>query len=106
MTCRRITILTLILTFGLVSAVYADFVWPALRLVPKLVTWWVILSGLVIEYLFVRKLTGFSIMKSILVDLSMNLASTLFGMLLIPLAGIVSEILTGMIFNTGTFSLA
>ena len=73
-----------------------------------MVTWWSISLGLVVEYLFVRQLTGFDIKKSIVVDISMNAASSLLGMILIPLAGVGWEFFPGIIiyklFNIGTFN--
>ena len=104
---NQIILSVLFLTLFLATPVYADVVWPALYLVVRMVSWWAILLGLIIEYLFVRKLTGFSIRKSVIVDLSMNTASTLLGMILIPVTGIAWEFSPGMIiyrmFNIGTF---
>jgi len=72
-----------------------------------MVTWWSIALGLIVEYLFVRKLTHFDIRKSILVDLSMNLVSCLLGIILIPLFGVAWEFFPGIVFyklfNIGTF---
>ena len=86
----------------------ADVVWPALFLGSRLVTWWAIATGLVVEYFFVRQLFGFGVRKAIVADACMNLASTLLGILLIPIAGIVWEFFPGIIlykvFNVGTFN--
>jgi len=74
----------------------------------RLVTWWAIATGLVAEYLFVRQLFGFGVKKAILADVCMNAASTILGILLIPIAGIVWEIFPGIVlykvFNVGTFN--
>ncbi len=73
-----------------------------------MVTWWSIGMGLLVEYLFVRQLTGFDIKKSIIVNLTMNVASSLLGIILIPLAGVGWEIFPGIViyklFNMGTFN--
>ena len=86
----------------------ADVVWPALFLEARLVTWWAVTTGLVVEYLFVRKLFGFGTGKAILVDVCMNAASTLLGILLIPIAGIAWEYFPGILlytaFDVGTFN--
>ena len=101
-----LSVLILILCFS--APVYADVVWPALYLISRIDSWWAISLGLILEYLFVRKLTGFSIGKSIIVDFSMNAASTVLGTILIPITGIAWEVFPGMIiypiFNVGTFN--
>ena len=103
----------LIFIFGILSVlislpVYADMVWPALYLVQRSVIWWVILPGLIVELIFVMVLTKFSITKSFLVDIVMNLSSSLLGLILIPIAGIAWEVFPGLIlykvFNIGTFN--
>jgi hypothetical protein len=38
----------------------ADLVWPALLLEGRILTWWAILAGLIIEYFFVRMITDLS----------------------------------------------
>jgi hypothetical protein len=86
----------------------ADMVWPALYLETRIVTWWTIGLGLIVEYLFIRRLFGFDIKKAIIVDVLMNLTSTLLGILLIPLAGLAWEFFPGIViykvFNIGTFN--
>ncbi len=86
----------------------ADVVWPALYLENRLVTWWVIGLGLVVEYLFVRQLFGFGVKRAVIADALMNLASTLLGILLIPIAGVDWEFFPGIVlykvFNIGTFN--
>ena len=104
---RTIKLFLIIFSFLLLSAqnAYANSIWPALYLEMKILSWLPISAGLVIEYLFVRKLTGFFIKRSIVVDVSMNLASTLLGIVLIPLFGAVWEIFAGMSW-LATFFLA
>jgi hypothetical protein len=77
------------------NPVLADFVWAALVLESRLLAIPIILAGLVIEFFFVRYLTGFSVRRSILADITMNAASLLFGIVLIPLAGFAWEISVG-----------
>lgn len=86
----------------------ANFVWPALFLGERILTWWAIGLGLPIEYLAIRLITKFHPKKAIIITLLMNLASSLLGIVLIPLAGIIWEIFPGILlfkfFNMGTFN--
>jgi hypothetical protein len=86
----------------------ADVVWPALFLEERLLSLWVILSGLIVEYFFVRRITQLGVKKSIIADVAMNAASTLLGIVLIPVAGLAWEVFPGIIlfkwFNLGTFN--
>ncbi len=105
---KKTILAILILTLFFSVPAYADVVWPALYLVSRMVSWWAILTGLIIEYLFVRKLTNFSVSKSIIANVCMNTASTILGMILIPIAGIGLEFFPGMIiykiFHIGTLN--
>lgn len=73
----------------------ANFVWAGLLLESRLIAIPVVMAGLVIEYFFVRRLTGFSINRSLVADLTMNGASLLLGLVFIPLAGFAWEISVG-----------
>jgi hypothetical protein len=84
------------------TPVLADIIWPALFLEERLVSLWVILAGLIIEYFFVWRITDLGWMRSIWADVAMNAASTLLGLLLIPLVGFIVVIFPGGAF--GTFS--
>jgi hypothetical protein len=85
--------------------ILADLVWPALFLAGRLMAWWAIGLGLLVELFSVRWLTGFSWSKSIIVDIAMNAASSLLGVFLIPLAGVAWEFFPGIVlyrvFNVG-----
>ena len=113
MKCKKIILLLGIISLVVTSPAHADVVWPALYLISRMVTWWAIALGLVVEYLFVRRLTQFDIRKSIIVDLSMNTASCLLGIIFIPLFGVAWEIFPGILlykllhigtFNPGTWT--
>ena len=73
----------------------ANFVWAGLLLESRLIAIPVILAGLIVEYFFVRRLTGFSAKRSLIADVTMNGASLLLGLVLIPLAGFAWEISVG-----------
>jgi hypothetical protein len=77
------------------NPVFANFVWAGLILESRLIAIPIILAGLVIEFFFVRRLTGFSVKRSIIADVTMNAASLLLGLILIPLAGFAWEIFVG-----------
>jgi hypothetical protein len=62
----------------------------------------VILTGLLIEVIFVKCFLKQSFLKSVLIAFIMNLASTVFGVVAIPLSGFIGEILM-IPFDTGTF---
>lgn len=86
----------------------ADMIWPAAFLESRLLSAWVISAGLIVEYFFVWRVTPLGTWRSVVADVAMNAASTLLGVVLIPLAGIVWEIFPGLIvyevFNLGTFN--
>jgi len=77
---------------------HANVVWPALYLETRLFSWWSISIGLLVEYLFVRKLFMVAPQKAVLATITANAASAILGILLIPLAGIVWEVFPGLLF--------
>ena len=88
--------------------IFADVIWPALFLQNRLLSTWIILAGLFIEYFFVWRVTSLGAWRSILADVAINIASTVLGMVLIPLAGLAWEFFPGLliykVFNLGTFN--
>ena len=84
-------VMAIVLGVFIPATAYADVVWPALYLEQRLLSWWAIALGLLIEYLFIRKVTSFGIRKSILADFVMNATSALYGIILIPLSGILLD---------------
>ena len=99
--------LVFLLLFIPISA-YANMVWPALYLETRLFSWWAITVGLVIEYLFVRKLFNISPKKAVIATFGANFVSAVAGIVLIPLSGIAWEIFPGLLFmkilDMGTFN--
>ncbi len=113
---RRLVVAALL---AMPAAAYANLVWPALYLETRLFSWWAISVGLVVEYLFVRWLFGLAPSRAAIADLSVNAASAVVGVVLIPIAGIAWELFPASVykwalgwgtFNTitwaGTFILA
>jgi hypothetical protein len=58
----------------------ADIVFPEVMFERRLLAWWVIAFGLLVQLPFVRLLTGFGLKKCITADLVMNVLSTLPGL--------------------------
>jgi hypothetical protein len=89
-------------------SVFADMIWPALFLEGRLLSVPVIVAGLIIEFFFIWRITDLGVSRAILADLVMNATSTLLGIFLIPISGIVWEVFPGIViykwFNIGTFN--
>ena len=82
--------------------VSANIVWPSLYILEGMLSWYVILLGFVVEIIFVKYFLKETYLKSVLIAFIMNLISTVLGLILIPLSGLVGEILL-IPFGTGTF---
>ena len=80
----------------------ANMIWPSLYITEGMITWYVILIGLITEIIFVKCFLKNTYLKSVLIAFVMNLASTVLGIVAIPLSGIIVEILM-LPFGTGTF---
>ena len=86
-----------------------DVVWPSLVLEGRLLSVIPISTGLVVEW-FALAFGGFGLSwkKAIFVDLIMNAASSVIGIVLIPFAGLGWELSGGLllekVFNVGTFN--
>jgi hypothetical protein len=89
----------------------ADVVWPSLVLEMRLLSFLPISAGLVAEWL-VLYFGGFGLSwsKAAVVDLVMNAVSSVIGIFLIPVLGLVWELGPGSLinwaFHVGTFNLA
>ncbi len=88
--------------------VLADVVWPALLFASYERGVAAIVTGLIAEFLVLRYLFPMGWKKAIVVDLCMNLASSLVGAVAIPLAGLLWEFFPGALIykmlHTGTFN--
>jgi hypothetical protein len=86
----------------------ADLVWPALFLETRLITWWTIAIGLVVEFFFVRTLFSLTVKKAAIATVAANAVSALLGVPLIPLAGIAWEFFPAQLYmgalKWGTFN--
>lgn len=90
------------------TAAYADVVWPALMLEPRLLSIPVIVSGLLVEAAMLR--FGFQMpwTRAASLSLTVNAISTVAGIIAIPAAGIVWEFFPGTVLyqllKMGTFN--
>ena len=82
--------------------ILSDVVWPALFLEERLLSVWIIVAGLFIEYFFVWIIADLGAVKAIWADIAMNAASTLLGIILIPVLGLLVALFPGEL--VGTFS--
>lgn len=82
--------------------VSANIVWPSLYIAEGMRSWYVIFIALLIEITFVKYFLKQSYLKSGFIAFVMNLASTVLGIIVIPLSGLVGEVLM-LPFDTGTF---
>lgn len=88
----------------------ANIVWPTIYIAEGLRTWYVILAGLIIEFLAIKYFIKSTWLKSGLMAVIMNAVSTLVGVLLIPFVGFFGaiglELLDSIIPVFGTFDTA
>ena len=71
------------------QTILANVVWPALYLIGRLLSIWVISISLLVEFVFLWKLLRLEAKRALLADLAMNLASAVLGFILIGFLGLV-----------------
>lgn len=86
-------------------AASANMIWPTVYIVGQYYSWYVILAGLLIETIAARIFLKTSWIRSFGIMLATNVISALVGVVLIPLSGILVELLT-LPFGGGTFQLS
>jgi len=86
----------------------ADVVWPSLYLETRLMSLESIGLGLLVEFIVIWGVFKFSLPRALLADIVANAASSILGIILIPLSGVMWEIFPGSIinylFHWGTFN--
>ncbi|MBR2916701.1 MAG: hypothetical protein IKC07_03785 [Clostridia bacterium] len=98
---RFIVLLALLITV-LPTVAFANIVWPTLYIVTGIMSWYIILAGLVIEFVFIKTKLKESYVKSAAMAFLMNLTSAVIGLFLIPLSGFITAIAVGpfdVLFN-------
>ena len=92
----------------LAAPAFANLVWPALYLETRLLSWWAIALGLLVEFVVIQRLFALTTVRALKADVGANLGSALLGVPLIPIAGIVWELFPGSIYMSllswGTFN--
>ncbi len=87
-----------LLTFSLMLIcsipVFADIVWPSLYITSGMLSIKVILAGFLAELLFVKFFTELNWLKAFLTNFLMNFVSCILGVILIPISGILIELIT------------
>lgn len=83
----------------------ANLVWPSIYIVQSYYSWYIILSGLLIETIAAHIFLKTDWLKSFGLMLATNAISALLGLLLIPASGLIVEILT-IPFGGGTFAIS
>lgn len=86
-------------------AAKANMIWPSIYILEQIYAWYVIPAALAVEVIAARIFLKTSWKKSALMMFVTNLISAVVGLILIPLSGIMVEILM-LPFNTGTFDLS
>jgi hypothetical protein len=89
--------------------ILADLVWPSLVLGGRLYAWWIIAAGLLVEWVFVLRLTRATLFRSAIMTVVMNAISAGVGIFGIPLSGLLWELVASVtilpLFHWGTFNL-
>lgn len=83
----------------------ANIIWPSIYIVQQYYVWYVILIGLIIEIIAARLFLKTNWGRSTLIMFVVNVVSALLGLFLIPISGILVELLT-IPFGGGTFDLS
>ena len=99
----KVTLVALFPSFPLFAK--ANMIWPSIYIVQQYYAWYIILSGLIIEIFAAKKFLKIGWKMAIWEMFVANLISALIGLLLIPISGIMVEVLT-LPFNVGTFDLS
>lgn len=90
------------------TAARADFIWPALMLEVRSFSWWAISSGLLLEWLVIRRAFAMTWKRSAAATVVANLVSSLLGLMFIPFAGIAWEFFPAPLYmrplQWGTFN--
>jgi hypothetical protein len=105
---KNIFLILILIMFLNTTHTYANVIWPSLYISDGMRTWWIIIAGLVVEFLFLKIFTKDNYIKSVFMDIIMNTISTLVGIIVIPLIGLLGEIMFipfDSLFNTGTFDI-
>ena len=99
----RQVLAALFLSFPLVAN--ANMVWPSIYIVQQYYVWYVIFVGLLIEIVAAHIFLKTNWWRSTVIMFVANAISAVVGLILIPISGIVVELLT-IPFGGGTFHIS
>jgi len=86
----------ILLTAGFVvvpGTAFANLIWPEIVFTKRIVEWWIIAAGLVIEFLFLWWMFRLPLWKTLVVVVVANAVSALIGFVLLPWLGYLRELL-------------
>jgi hypothetical protein len=63
---------------------YADFLVPGVVLIVGASSWWIVLSVLIVEFILLWVVFGFSVQRAFMTDVVMNTASAIVGYIFSP----------------------
>ncbi len=86
-------------TILLPQTVFANIVWPSIYIAEGLRSWYIILSGLIIEAVFIKFFADKTFKQAGIISIVINAISTVVGVLMIPLVGFFGAIFIGMILD-------
>jgi hypothetical protein len=86
-------------------------IWPSAYIQMGLLVWWIIISGLLVEFIFIKFFTKDSYLKCAIMAITINAISTLLGLTIYVVSfwGFIVEIMLypiDRIFNIGTFHIS
>ena len=93
---KRVAVLISFLLTIIPTVAFANVVWPTLYIVTGIMSWYIILTGLIIEFLFIKYKFRAKFLRAALMAISMNLASAIIGLILIPASGFITAIAVGL----------
>ena len=83
----------------------ANMIWPSIFILEQYYTWYIIAAGLVVEIVAAWFFLKVSFVKAVWIMFVTNAVSAVLGLLLIPISGIVAEIMITP-FSNETFNLS
>lgn len=86
-------------TILLPQTVFANIVWPSIYIAEGLRSWYIILSGLIIEAVFIKFFADKTFKQAGIISIVINAISTVVGVLMIPLVGFFGAIFIGMVLD-------
>lgn len=87
------------------SAASANMIWPSLYIAEGLISWYIILAGVIIETIFIKFILKPDWIRTAIMVLGMNLASAVIGVFAIPVTGLIAELAMSPI-PVGTFHIS